>query len=197
MIDELVRKNVKDMKPYTSARSLHQSGMFFDANENALGSTVALQGMPELNRYPDRYSKKLRGALGKFLKISEKNIFAGNGSDEIIDLLIRVFVESNEEMIVLEPTYGVYKVAGDTAGAKVKACFLNDKFQINLQSLWKTVSAETKMIFCCSPNNPTGNLLREKDIVEVCRKFRGIVVVDEAYIEFASKPSLARKVEKF
>ena len=116
MIDSLVRKNIKDLQPYSSARSLYQKGVFFDANENALGSAATLQGYPELNRYPDPYSKELRKALGEFLGVSEKNVFAGNGSDEIIDLLIRVFVEPSEEIVVLEPTYGMYKVAGDTAG---------------------------------------------------------------------------------
>src|SRR3990167_3781932 len=134
MIDELVRKNIKDMKPYSSARSLYQSGMFFDANENALGSTVTLDGVPELNRYPDPYSKNLREALGKFLGLSEVNIFAGNGSDEIIDLLIRLFVNPDESVLVIEPTYGMYKVAAETAGVGVQSCSLTADFQIDVPS---------------------------------------------------------------
>ncbi len=197
MIDKLVRKNIKALKSYTSARMLYQSGVFFDANENALGSTVALDGFPELNRYPDPYSRKLRAALGKYLGINDKNIFAGNGSDEIIDLLIRIFVEPSESVIVLEPTYGVYKVAADTAGVRVRTCSLNNEFQIDIPSVLEAISSSAKIIFCCSPNNPTGNLLREEDIELLCKKFKGIVVVDEAYIEFATKPSLAKKISEF
>ncbi|MDO8552097.1 MAG: histidinol-phosphate transaminase [bacterium] len=197
MIDKLVRKNIKEMKSYTSARMLYESGVFFDANENALGSTIDLPGMPELNRYPEPYSKKLRSALGAFLKINDKNIFAGNGSDEIIDLLIRVFVEPNESVLIIEPTYGMYRVAAETAGVNVQSCSLTEEFQIDVPSVVKSITPETKIIFCCSPNNPTSNLLRAQDIEELCGQFNGIVVVDEAYIEFASKPSLANKVEKF
>ena len=197
MIDQLVRKNIKDMKPYSSARSLYQSGMFFDANENALGSTVTLDGIPELNRYPDPYSKNLREALGKFLDLSEVNIFAGNGSDEIIDLLIRLFVNPDESVLVIEPTYGMYKVAAETAGVGVQSCSLNDEFQIDVPSVLDSVTPKTKIIFCCSPNNPTGNLLRTEDIEELCKKFKGIVIVDEAYIEFASKESLSKRVADF
>ncbi|MDP3965193.1 MAG: histidinol-phosphate transaminase [bacterium] len=197
MIDQLVRKNIRDMKPYSSARSLHQSGMFFDANENALGSTVTLEGVPELNRYPDPYSKKLRSALAKFLGIGDENIFAGNGSDEIIDLLIRLFVNPDESVLVVEPTYGMYKVAAETAGVGVETCSLNDNFQIDIPSVFNSTTPQTKLIFCCSPNNPTGNLLRAEDIKELCKKFKGIVVVDEAYIEFASKESLSKRVADF
>jgi len=185
------------MKPYSSARSLYQSGMFFDANENALGSTVTLDGIPELNRYPDPYSKNLREALGKFLDLSEVNIFAGNGSDEIIDLLIRLFVNPDESVLVIEPTYGMYKVAAETAGVGVQSCSLNDEFQIDVPSVLDSVTPKTKIIFCCSPNNPTGNLLRTEDIEELCKKFKGIVIVDEAYIEFASKESLSKRVADF
>lgn len=185
------------MKPYSSARSLHQSGMFFDANENALGSTVTLEGVPELNRYPDPYSKKLRSALAKFLGIGDENIFAGNGSDEIIDLLIRLFVNPDESVLVVEPTYGMYKVAAETAGVGVETCSLNDNFQIDIPSVFNSTTPQTKLIFCCSPNNPTGNLLRAEDIKELCKKFKGIVVVDEAYIEFASKESLSKRVADF
>lgn len=194
MIDQLVRKNVRDMKPYSSARSLHQSGVFFDANENALGSAVTLPGIPNLNRYPDPYSKKLRKALGAFLNMNDANIFAGNGSDEIIDLLIRVFVNPDESVLVIEPTYGMYRVAAETAGAKVRTCSLNGEFHIDVPAVFDAVTPDTKIIFCCSPNNPTGNLLREEDITALCERFKGIVVVDEAYVEFASRPSLANNV---
>jgi len=161
MIDNLVRKNVKNLKPYASARSLYQEGVFFDANENALGSTVTVPDVPDLNRYPDPKSADLR----------------------------------NEAVIIVEPTYGMYKVAAETAGVEIRPWPLTGSFQLDLSSLG-TVSAGAKLIFSCSPNNPTGNLLPIEDVRGLCSKFKGIVVLDEAYIEFASQPSLAEKVRE-
>lgn len=194
-IDSLVRPNIRNLKPYTCARMLYQTGTFFDANENAYGSTIELPGYAELNRYPDPYSRELRNALAEYVDVEPKNIYAGNGSDEIIDLLIRIFLNPGENIAVLEPTYGMYRVAAETAGVDVVACRLDKKFQIDLPALWKIVTPKTKMIFLCSPNNPTGNLMRLEDVREICSKFNGIVVVDEAYIEFASKPSLTEETE--
>ncbi len=196
-IDSLVRPNIKTLQPYSSARSLYQSGVFFDANENAIGSSVKLPNYEELNRYPDPYSSKLRKALANFLGISVKNVFVGNGSDEAIDLLIRIFINPGESIVVLEPTYGMYRVAAETAGANVISCSLDKTFQIDLPCLWKSISLNTKIIFICSPNNPTGNVMSPENIREICRRFDGIVAVDEAYIEFASTPSLAKEIGSF
>jgi histidinol-phosphate aminotransferase len=196
-IDLLVRPNIRKLKPYSSARSLYQSGVFFDANENALGSTAELPGYLELNRYPDPCSANLRKALSEYVGVPAKNVFAGNGSDEVIDLLIRIFVNPNEAIAIMEPTYGMYRVAADTAGVGVVSYNLDDEFQIDLASLWKNLNPNIKIIFLCSPNNPTGNLMRREDIREICTRFSGIVVVDEAYIEFASAPSLVKEIRAY
>lgn len=194
MITSLIRSSLKNFQPYQSARSLYQKGVFMDANENSLGSVINTPLDGEINRYPDPYSLDLRRAIGKFLGMPERNIFVGNGSDEAIDLLIRLFVEPAEEIIVVEPTYGMYKVAAQIAGVAVKSCLLDQDFQLDVPGLLASISPKTKMLFCCSPNNPTGSLIRRQDIGKICRNFSGIVVVDEAYIEFASRPSLANKV---
>ncbi len=196
-IDSLVRPNIRKLKPYSSARSLYQSGVFFDANENALRSAVELPGYPDLNRYPDPYSADLRKALANYLGVEQKNVFAGNGSDEVIDLLIRIFVNTDEAVAVMEPAYGMYRVAADTAGVEVVSCDLDKEFQIDLGSLWDKLGPKVKIIFLCSPNNPTGNLMRPESIREICSRFNGVVVVDEAYIEFASAPSLVKEIRAF
>lgn len=194
MITSLIRSNLRNFQPYSSARSLYQKGLFMDANENSLGSVINTNLDAELNRYPDPYSLDLRKALGKFLGLSERNIFVGNGSDEAIDLLIRLFVESDEEIIVMEPTYGMYKVAAEISGVRVKNCLLTPDFRIDMQNLLSQITPKTKMIFCCSPNNPTGTLVTPEEIKSLCESFNGIVVVDEAYVEFASVPSLIEKL---
>jgi histidinol-phosphate aminotransferase len=231
MITSLIRSNLRNFQPYSSARSLYpaplfiknkkrrkilngkkvsaasglpskkwggvyQKGVFMDANENPLGSVIDFNFDNELNRYPDPYSLGLRGLLGQFLGVSEKNIFVGNGSDEAIDLLIRLFVESDEEIIVSEPTYGMYKAAAKVCGVAVKNCPLTKDFQADINNLLAQATSKTKLIFCCSPNNPTGTLIPAQDIDRLCKNFKGIVIVDEAYIEFASKPSLVAKVKE-
>ena len=191
MIKSLIRSKLKNFQAYSSARSLYQKGVFMDANENSLGSVISTEYNSKLNRYPDPYSRDLRMALGKFLNLSDKNIFAGNGSDEIIDLLIRLFVEQDEEIIIMEPSYGMYKVAAEVACVSVKSLLLKPDFTIDIPDLLSQVSPKSKIIFLCSPNNPTGTLIKSEEVENICRNFKGIVVVDEAYVEFASKPSLA------
>ena len=194
MINSLVRSNLRNFKPYSSARSLYQKGVFMDANENSLGSVISSEYSSELNRYPDPLSMALRRALGEFLTVSEKNIFVGSGSDEIIDLLIRLFVEQDEEIIVEEPSYGMYKVAAEVAGVKVKSVLLKEDFQIDISNLLSQITSKTKIIFLCSPNSPTGALISFEEVENICKKFNGVVVVDEAYIEFTSKPSLVNQI---
>jgi histidinol-phosphate aminotransferase len=195
-IDSLVRTNIKNLKPYGSARSLYQSGVFFDANENAFGSATALLSFEELNRYPDPYAKELRATLSDYLDVNAANIFAGNGSDEAIDLLIRIFVNPGEAIAILEPTYGMYRVSAETAGVEVLAYSLENDFSLDVNTLLGTLPERTKIIFLCSPNNPTGNVLKREDMQTLCKGFNGIVVVDEAYIEFASTPSLVSEVKE-
>ncbi len=197
MITSLIRSHLRNFEPYRSARSLYQKGIFLDANENPFGSVVSASADTDLNRYPDPYSLDLRKALGRFFGMSKKNIFVGNGSDEAIDLLVRLFVEVDEEIIVMEPTYGVYKVAAEIAGVAVRNCSLTSDFQVDIASLLSQINPKTKMVFCCSPNNPTGTLMKLNDIERLCESFNGIIVVDEAYVEFSSQPSFIKKVVDF
>lgn len=195
MIDALVRPNVKKLKPYTSARHLHQEGLLLDANENPFGSVVKVPFQLELNRYPDPFCKGLKNGLSKYLQTAPENLFIGVGSDEIIDLLIRLFVGPDEEVIVCEPTYGMYQVAADIAGIASRRCLLTSDFQLDLNAIGPQAGSKTRLLFCCSPNNPTGNVLNPEDIEKLCKNFQGIVVVDEAYVEFSSKPSLLRALK--
>ncbi len=197
MITSLIRSNLRKFKPYSSARSLYQRGVFFDANENPFGSVVETTTALELNRYPDPYSLRLREALGDFLGISPENVLVGNGSNEAIDLLVRLFVEPDEEILTIEPTYGMYCVIAELAGVAVNRCSFRDDFTLDIRALLKSITPKTKVIFCCSPNSPTGVVIDEADIEQLCRSFKGIVVVDEAYVEFSSKSSLTKKVSEF
>ena len=185
-IEKLVRKNILDLKPYTAARHSHHNGILFDANENSFGSTLK-DNVPEaINRYPDPYQKDLRDIVSKLYDVPGKNLFFGVGSDEIIDLIIRIFcIPSVDNVIVCEPTYGMYKVACDINDIEVRNAPLNDKFNIDIDSIKKSVDQNSKILFLCSPNNPTANLLDEKLILELTVKMNLIVVVDEAYIDFA------------
>ena len=189
MIDSLVRAHLRNFKPYKSARSLYRSGVFLDANENSLGSTITLPLEGELNRYPDPYSTDLREAIGKYAGVPANRVFTGNGSDEVIDLLIRLFVEPSEEILIVEPTYGMYRTSANVAGVGVGSFSLSPDFILDVDGLLARLQKTTKMLFVCSPNNPTGKLISFSDIERICREFSGIVVLDEAYIEFSSRPS--------
>lgn len=197
MITSLVRSNLKGFKPYRSARSQCKVGIFFDANENPFGSVGETPLYQELNRYPDPYSLTLRSALASFLGVRAENIFVGNGSDEAIDLIIRLFVELCEEIIVTEPTYGMYAVAGELAGGVMRHCPLRHDFTLDVDALLEMAGPKTKLLFCCSPNNPTGTVIPLRDIEKLCRRFMGIVVLDEAYIEFSSTPSAVKEITRF
>jgi len=194
MITSLVRSNLKKFRPYRSARSLYQSGIFFDANENPFGSIINVSTDSAINRYPDPYSLDLRKALASFLAVSKESIFVGNGSDEAIDLLIRLFVEPDEAILIIEPTYGMYVTVAKLANVEVNRFLMKKDFTFDISMLLQSITPKTKIIFCCSPNNPTGTLIPAAEIERLCRSFRGVVVVDEAYIEFASQPSLIEKM---
>jgi len=189
VIDQLIRPHFKRFQPYRSARSETQTAkVFLDANELSLGSPVSVEGV-DLNRYPDPSQAKLREAFARRLAVSPDRIFCGVGSDEIIDLLIRLFCEpGQDEVLILEPTYGVYRVQCDVNAVQVSSVELDSTFQIDMKKTLDAVTSETKMIFCCSPNNPTGNLLQVSDIVELASQLKGIVAVDEAYVDFAQSP---------
>lgn len=190
MIKSLIRPNIRNLKPYVCARNLYQKGILLDANENAF-----MDG--KLNRYPDPESKKLRAALAAYVGVKTKNIFVGVGSDEIIDLLIRLFATPGEEIIVLEPTYGMYRVAAKINEVIVKTSLLNKDFQLDLGNIEKLITSKTKMFFCASPNSPTGNRLNTEDLKKLCTIFPGIIVIDEAYVEFSSQPSFVKNLRRF
>jgi histidinol-phosphate aminotransferase len=192
-IDQLVRENIRVLKPYHSARQDYLSGVLLDANENAFGSVVNVDNVT-LHRYPDPFQREIRSVLAKMNGVESENIFIGVGSDEVIDLLMRIFCEPKKDsVLVLEPTYGMYRVAASIQDVEVKSCLLTEDFQINVASVRKAIDATAKLIFCCSPNNPTANLLRREDILNLC-SLGAMVVVDEAYIDFADAISLSSSV---
>jgi histidinol-phosphate aminotransferase len=192
-IESLIRENIRALKPYHSARQDFLSGILLDANENSFGSVLTTDNL-SLNRYPDPCQREVRTVLAAMNDVGLENIFVGVGSDEVIDLIVRVFCEPKwDSVVVLEPTYGMYRVAASIQDVQVRSCLLMDDFQIDLSAVKKSVDTTTKIIFCCSPNNPTANLLRAEDILSLC-KLGKIVVVDEAYVDFAKTESLGNKV---
>jgi len=165
-IEKLVRKNILELKPYTAARHSHTNGILLDANENSYGSVVTQIMAERINRYPDPYQKRMRESVGSLLNVPPENLFFGVGSDEIIDIIIRVFCRpSIDNIIVTEPTYGMYRVAADINDVLVKNVPLSDSFDVDIPAIENSVEENTKVIFLCSPNNPTANLLNKKSIL--------------------------------
>lgn len=197
-IESLARKNILALKPYTSARGDHLTGILMDANENSFGSVVEDEWNVGLNRYPDPFHNKLREELSLYLNVMKENLCIGVGSDEIIDLIVRVFCEPKiDNAIILEPTYGMYKVVCDVNEVSTISVPLDESFQPDLNKVYTAINKSTKLIFLCSPNNPTGNLIDAKLIYALAKKFNGIIIVDEAYIEFANEQSLIYSVEEY
>ncbi|MBO9620812.1 MAG: histidinol-phosphate transaminase [Niabella sp.] len=190
-LNYLVRDNIRNLAPYSTARHEFSgaASVMLDANENAIGSPVTLDinGQHELlNRYPDPVQTKLKQRISEIKGIPVEHIFTGNGSDEAIDVLIRIFCEpGHDNIIVLPPTYGMYTVAAAINNIKVKEVALNAGFQMDIQAIADAVDEYTKIIFICSPNNPSGNSINRQDIEIILNNFDGIVVVDEAYINYA------------
>jgi len=198
-IKKLVRKNILELKPYTSARDIYEGdGILLDANENSFGSTFTeIEGL-NLNRYPDPHQNDLRKIVSEYLAVSKDNLFFGVGSDEVIDLLIRVFCEPGKDNVIIpEPTYGMYKVACDINNVKTFSVLLTNDFQIDFSEIEKVYNSNTKIIFICSPNNPTGNLLNKKDVAALCEKYSSIIVVDEAYIDFSLNGNLLEEFKSY
>ncbi len=184
-IAKLLRENIRDIKPYSSARDEYTGteGVFLDANENAFGS-AANEGY---NRYPDPLQRELKSKISKIKGAPTENIFLGNGSDEPIDLLFRAFCEPGiDNVVILPPTYGMYRVSADVNGVEVREALLTEDYDLNVPAIRDQVDDNTKLIFVCSPNNPTGNLVSRDKVVELLEIFAGLVVVDEAYIDFAN-----------
>jgi histidinol-phosphate aminotransferase len=191
-LDKLIRENIKNLKPYSSARSEYkgEAAVFLDANENPFNTPY--------NRYPDPLQRELKSLISAIKGIRPEQIFTGNGSDEAIDLVIRIFCEPGIDNIVsIDPTYGMYEVQADINNIKFTKISLTADFQLEPDKILSAVDQHTKIIFLCSPNNPTGNSFREEDILRIVESFKGIVVIDEAYIDFALFESYTKSLAKY
>ncbi|GAA4731838.1 histidinol-phosphate transaminase [Flavisolibacter ginsenosidimutans] len=195
-LNNLVRENIKVLKPYSSARSEFSgvANIFLDANENSFGSPLTKW----YNRYPDPLQWELKKKIGSVKKIDAENMLLGNGSDECIDLLIRTFCNpQRDNIIICPPTYGMYEVYAHINDVPVKEVPLTTAYQLNLEALEEAVDANTKLIFFCSPNNPTGNSLDREAIEMVLNNFDGLVVVDEAYINYSRQRSFVADLKEY
>jgi len=185
----LLRQNIASLIPYSCARDEYKlkNGVFLDANENAYKSPAGF----DFNRYPDPLQIELKRELGRIKSISPDNIFLGNGSDEAIDLVYRVFCEPNiDNVIICPPTYGMYQVYANINNVNTQLIpLLPNTFQLNIPEIKKAINKNTKLLFICSPNNPTGNLMHQEDLYDIIQSFKGIVVLDEAYHDFANTQS--------
>lgn len=193
-IQNLVRKNIKSLKPYASARDefkdLNANMVFLDANENPFENGV--------NRYPDPQQTNLKIALSKLKNIPVNQILLGNGSDEILDLIFRAFCEPKiDNVITLPPTYGMYGVLANLNNVENREVLLTDEFEPANEKIISKVDNNTKLLFLCSPNNPTGNLFSAENVEALLNSFNGIVVIDEAYIDFSSHKSWLERLKEF
>jgi histidinol-phosphate aminotransferase len=201
-IENLVRENIKKLAPYTTARHEYKGAaeVYLDANENAFGSPLASGvglGMV-LNRYPDPLQLKVKEKLSLIKGVPVKNIFLGNGSDEAIDVLLRIFCEPRvDNIIICPPTYGMYKVSANINDVTIKEIALTPEFQLDLNGIETAIDANTKLIFICSPNNPTGNSINANDIEIILNNFNGIVVIDEAYINYSKQKTFISALTEY
>ena len=188
-LESIIRSNILTIKPYSSARDDYSGaeGVFLDANENPHGSV----GGGNYNRYPDPYQRELKKKVSRIKQVPVENIFLGSGSDEPIDLLFRIFcIPEKDNVIICPPTYGMYQVSADINDIETKKVNLTEEYQLNVKEILNSIDQNTKAIFICSPNNPTGNLLNPDDIKKVIQGFpQGIVFIDEAYIDFTEQES--------
>ena len=195
-IDNLVRDNIRNLTPYRSARDDFDSGTLLDANENSYGSPV--RNNLNLHRYPSPTQDELRDRIAEYRDVDRENIFLGVGSDEPIDLLMRIFCDPDKDSILITPpTYGMYKVAANINNVDVQEVLLTEKFQLQPDTIIDEANEKSKLLFLCSPNNPTANDLKRTDLLKLVAKFKGIVVVDEAYIDFSRQESMAQMVQQY
>ena len=189
-LEQLVRKNIWSLAPYSSARDEYsgkEAHVFLDANENPYNAPY--------NRYPDPLQREVKAVLSKVKGVPENMIFLGNGSDEAIDLPYRIFCQPGRDNVVsIAPTYGMYKVCADINDIECREVLLDDNYQLHADELLKACDENTKIVWLCSPNNPTGNSLDRDEILKVIEGFEGIVIVDEAYIDFAQQQSLRQEL---
>jgi histidinol-phosphate aminotransferase len=190
--EKIVRENVKTLTPYSCARDEYQGneGIFLDANENPFGN---------LNRYPDPYQKELKSAVSRIKGIPIEKIFLGNGSDEIIDLCFRIFCRPGlDKALTFAPSYGMYQVSASVNDVQIVKIPLDENFRINYNDVkpW-LADKKLKLIMICSPNNPTGNCMERSVVEKIIKNFNGIVLLDEAYIDFADETSMKENIEKY
>ena len=193
-LNKLVRDSVKGLKPYSSARDEYVSDgsqmVFLDANENPFENGV--------NRYPDPQQRSLKTVLAEQKNVLEDQILLGNGSDEVLDLIFRAFCEPNvDNIITMPPTYGMYKVLAGINAVENKEVLLTSDFELDAERIFKAIDSKSKLIFICSPNNPTANIFDKEAVIKILENFSGIVVIDEAYIDFAKTPSWIESLEQF
>ncbi len=191
-LDKIFRQNILQLKPYSSARDEFQgeADIFLDANENPFNSPY--------NRYPDPLQRQLKNKIATIKNVPPGTIFLGNGSDEPIDLIIRASCEPGiDNVVAIDPTYGMYKVAADINHVTYKAVSLTENFELESQKVLAACNEHTKIVFLCSPNNPTGNYLNENEINIILQNFSGLVVLDEAYIDFSSHEGYLKKLADF
>jgi len=195
-INNLQRENIKNLRPYSTARDEYkgQASIYLDANENSFGSPLPAN----YNRYPDPLQLDLKDAISKIKGVPIENTFLGNGSDEAIDLLYRAFCEPGKDnVIILPPTYGMYEVSANINNVEVRKINLLPSFQLDLDGIAEAIDQHTKIIFICSPNNPTGNSIIRTDIETILANFEGLVVIDEAYINFAKQRSFIKELTEY
>jgi histidinol-phosphate aminotransferase len=195
-IKDLQRENIKTLRPYSTARDEFkgQAEVFLDANENSFGSPLPAN----YNRYPDPLQLDVKDAISKIKGVPIENTFLGNGSDEAIDLLYRAFCNPGKDnVIVLPPTYGMYEVSANINDVELRRVNLLPNYQLDLEKIAEAIDANTKMIFICSPNNPTGNSINRTDIETILANFKGLVVIDEAYINFARQKTFIQELIEY
>lgn len=195
-LNSLLRPHIAKLQPYTSARDEYtgKEGVFLDANENPFGSITE----QDFNRYPDPYQSALKEEIAKIKGVRPSQIFLGNGSDEAIDLLYRAFCNPGKDnVILLPPTYGMYEVSANINDVEIRKVALTPDFQLQPDQILAAADANSKILFICSPNNPSANKAKREDILFLLENFKGLVVVDEAYIDFSDEPSFTTELDRF
>lgn len=195
-LNALLRDNIRKLTPYSSARDEFkgEARVMLDANENAFGSPLD----HAYNRYPDPLQWKVKEKLASIKGVPSQHIFLGNGSDEVIDLLYRAFCRPGvDNVILLPPTYGMYEVSANINDVEIRKVLLTNDYQLDLDGIAASIDDNTKLIFICSPNNPTGNSIHREDIETILVNFKGIVVIDEAYINYAKQASFIKELTEF
>lgn len=195
-LQQILRKNIKELVPYSSARDEFkgEASVYLDANENSYGSPLN----ESFNRYPDPLQFKVKKRLSEIKGVPPRNIFLGNGSDEAIDILFRAFCNpGSDNVITVPPTYGMYEVSANINDVEVRKIKLKTDFQLNMEGIAEAIDEHTKIIFICSPNNPTGNSINRDDIENILANFNGLVVIDEAYINYSRQKTFIQELTEY